>query len=83
MLQWLLVPVGLPLSIRMETIVAGNGMCTGMTSRPMPSPGINPIRSDLDAIGERGEARVMWAVVPQLFFARASRNANSNHEKVH
>ena len=24
---------------------------TGMTSRPMPSPGINPIRSDLTAIG--------------------------------
>ena len=61
MLQWLLVPVGLPLSIRMETIVAGNGMCTGMTSRPMPSPGINPIRNDLDAIGDREEVReAVW-----------------------
>lgn len=27
------------------------GMLTGMTSRPMPSPGIKPIRSDLEAIG--------------------------------
>ena len=28
------------------------GVLTGITSRPIPSPGINPIRSDLEAIGE-------------------------------
>ena len=27
------------------------GMLTGMTSWPIPSPGIKPIRSDLEAIG--------------------------------
>ncbi len=29
-----------------------NSMLTGMTSRPIPSPGIKPIRSDLEAIDE-------------------------------
>ena len=35
-------------------MVTGMGMLTGMTSRPIPSPGINPIRSDLEAMGEFG-----------------------------
>lgn len=30
-------------------------MYTGMTSRPIPSPGIRPIRRDLEAIDERME----------------------------
>ena len=38
----------------MEAIVAEHDMYTGMTSRPIPSPGIKPIRSDLEAIGEYG-----------------------------
>lgn len=36
----------------MEAVVAEHGMYTGMTSRPIPSPGIKAIRSDLEAIGE-------------------------------
>lgn len=35
----------------MVTIATNMGLLTGMTSRPIPSPGIKPIRSDLEAIG--------------------------------
>ena len=35
----------------MDTWSGEAGPFTGMTSRPMPSPGIKPIRSDLGAIG--------------------------------
>lgn len=34
----------------MDTWRGEGGALTGMTSRPMPSPGIKPIRSDLGAI---------------------------------
>ena len=34
----------------MEAIATSKSMLTGMTSRPIPSPGIRPIRSDLEAI---------------------------------
>ena len=36
----------------MEAMATEMGVITGMTSRPIPSPGIKPIRSDLEAIGK-------------------------------
>ncbi len=53
-LQWLPVLAALPVSVYQswseEYRALTEDKLTGITSRPIPSPGIRPIRKDLEAI---------------------------------
>ena len=45
----------------MEAIATSKSMLTGMTSRPIPSPGNRPIRSDLEAIDDYLGSLFAWS----------------------
>ena len=45
----------------MEAIATKKSMLTGITSRPIPSPGKRPIRSDLEAIDDYLDSLFAWS----------------------